>query len=127
MRVTTYAPTRCGMPVLLAATPSRIAPKRDHGVSMVTTPLNEVSRLATPKAQNSKQPIRPAAPYSITFVIQARIMKDAIAMACLAGVGMSNGENQIATGMTTQSTMKKRFNGSTAAALLARGSADAIS
>src|SRR5262249_28276645 len=92
-----------------------------------TKPLKDVSRLATPKAQNSRQPIRPVAPYSMMLVIQARIMNEEIAIACLAGAGMLNGENQIATGIATQATMKSSFKGSTPLAVLARGSAVVIS
>jgi len=54
-------------------------------------------------------------------------MNEEIAIACLAGVGMLNGENQIATGIATQATMKTSFNGSTLEAALVRGSADTIS
>jgi hypothetical protein len=54
-------------------------------------PLNAVSTLATPVTQNKRQPIRPAAPYSMTLVIQARIMKLEIAMAPLAAGAMGNG------------------------------------
>src|SRR5262249_7566287 len=104
-----------------------MAPKRNHGVSLLTKPLKEVSRLATPKAQNNRQPMRPVAPYSMMLVIQARIMNEEIAMACLAGAGMLKGENQIATGIATQATMKTSFNGSTLEAALVRGSADTMS
>ena len=82
-----------------------IAPKRNQGVSFAK-PLNAVSILATPVAQKRRQPINPAAPYSITLVIQARIMKLEIAMAPFAAGGMSKGESQIATGTTTQMIAK---------------------
>ena len=118
MRDTTKAPIRCGTPLLLAATPSMIAPKRNQGVSFAK-PLNAVSTLATPVAQNRRQPINPAAPYSITLVIQARIMKLEIAMAPFAACGMSKGASQIATGTTTQmiaKTARKVSEGSSIAA-----------
>src|SRR6195256_54178 len=118
MRDTTKAPIRCGTPLLFAATPSMIAPKRNQGVSFAK-PLNAVSTLATPVAQNRRQPINPAAPYSITLVIQARIMKLEIAMAPFAACGMSKGVSQMVTGTTTQmiaKTARKVSEGSSIAA-----------
>src|ERR1051326_8238422 len=82
-----------------------IAPNRNQGVSLAK-PLNAVSTLATPVTQNSRQPIRPAAPYSMMLVIQARIMKLDIAMAPLAAGGMAKGASQIASGTATQTNAK---------------------
>src|SRR5258705_11366292 len=97
---------RCGTPLLFAATPSMIAPKRNHGVSFAK-PLNAVSILATPVAQNRRQPINPAAPYSITLVIQARIMKLEIAMAPFAAGGMADRGSDDTSGTATRRVGKK--------------------
>src|SRR5689334_7002349 len=105
MRDITNEPILCGTPVLLAAVPISIAPNKNHGVSLAK-PENAVSTLAMPRAQNSRQPINPAAPYSMMLVIQARIMKLEIAIAPCAGCGIPSGANQSVTGTTTQMAEK---------------------
>src|SRR5690242_15497306 len=64
-----------------------------------------------PSAQNRRQPISPAAPYSMMLVIHARIMKLEIAIAPWAACGMPRGANQSATGTTTQITEKMACHG----------------
>src|ERR1700680_1263910 len=111
---------RCGTPVLFAASPSRMAPTRNHGVSLMK-PEKAVSNLATPRDQNSTQPISPVAPYSITFVIHATIMKLEIAIAPFAAGGIAKGENQIAKGTSTQSAAKTIRSESERSAITSEG------
>src|SRR5262245_6037717 len=96
-------PIRWGSPDFVDIAPSMSAAKMNQVVEF-ENPANEVAAGATPSAQYSRHPIRPATAYSITLVIQARIMNDVTASAAWVLASMPSGTNHSISGTATVTT-----------------------
>ena len=59
IRVSNVYARRCAIPDLFAIAPIRMAPNRNHGVSL-EKPEKARSNSATPRAQKRKTPMKPA-------------------------------------------------------------------
>src|SRR5216684_2299001 len=98
--MTRYARRRAS-PDFVAIIPNRIAPNRNQGVSSAKPP-KATSNLTTRNAQKRKHPIRPVRAWASASVIQATIMNEAMARACLTVGSKFSGANHRMMGKTTQ-------------------------
>src|SRR6185436_5239668 len=93
-------PIRWGRPDFVEIAPSMRAAKMNQVVEF-ENPAKAVAAGATPSAQYSRHPIRPATAYSMMLVIQARIMNEVTASAAWVLASIPIGMNHSRSGMPT--------------------------